>query len=57
MKDDGDSGDENVDFCFEWVEFEGLTRHLDANILLNKKHSSLKSQSEIWDGNHQFSSV
>lgn len=45
IKEDGDCGDENVDFYFGWVESEGITGHLDANVLLNKKKdSSLKSQ-------------
>lgn len=37
IKEDGDCGDENVDFYFGWVESEGITGHLDANVLLNKK--------------------
>lgn len=54
MKEDGNCRDENVDIYFGWVEFEGLNKHLDTNVLLKKKYSSLKSQSEIWDGKHQF---
>ena len=30
-------GDENVDLYFGWVESEGITGHLGANFLLNKK--------------------
>lgn len=57
MKEDGHCGHKNVDTYFGCLGFEGLTRHLDTNVQSNKKYSSLKSQSETWDGNHQFSSV
>lgn len=43
IKGDGDCGGENVDFYFGRVESEGITGHLDANVLLNKK----KFKSEI----------
>lgn len=38
IKEDGDCGDENVDFYFRWVDSEGITGHLDVSVLSNKKN-------------------